>query len=98
MILQDLHITPRQEAAVLTTGLLTVLFLGILACIAVIFAALWATVQIATLLLTSVIEALTSVGTTYQSADPMIRFLLLVTIGYIVWRAMRRFVPASWRK
>lgn len=98
MILQDLHITPRQEAAVLTTGLLVVLFLGILASIGVVVAALWLLVQVVTLLLTSVIEALDSLGALYQAADPMIRFFLLVAIGFLAWRIIRRYIPASWRK
>jgi len=89
MILQDLHLTPQRQAHIYATGLLTILTLGTFAVIAACFAALWGVVELATLALTAIVEACNIIGQTYASADPMIRFLLLVALGLVAYKIGR---------
>ena len=97
MNLHDLPISPQRQASLFAAGMLTILTLGTLASFAVVLTALWLLVQFVALLFQSMIEVLSSVGTTYQAADPLIRFLILVATGYSLYRLVRRYAPATWR-
>lgn len=92
MILQDLHLTPQRQAHIYATGLLTIITLGTFAVIAACLAALWLLVELATLLLTAMVEACNTIGQTYASADPLVKFLILVALGFVVYRAGRRLL------
>lgn len=94
-MLQDLHsyLTPQKQASVYATGLMTILALGTLSLIALILAALWLFVQLAALILQCVVECLTTIGYLYASADPLIKFLILVSVGFVVYRLVRK----AWR-
>ncbi len=89
MNLHGLPLSPERQAHLYATGMLTILTLGTLASIAAVVAALWLLVQVVILCLESTIEALTTVGATYQAADPLVRFLILLTIGAVLYRAGR---------
>lgn len=90
MVIPDIRLNAKREAAVLTAGFMFIITLGIFTAIGLVIAALWLLVQIATLALQSAIEALASVGQTYQAADSLIRFLILVALGYIIYRVVQR--------
>ena len=96
MIFQDLPISPQRQAHLYATGMLTILALGTLASFAVVLTALWLLVQLVTLMIQSSIEALTTLGATYQVADPLVRFLMLVALAYGLYHLVRRFKP-TWR-
>lgn len=85
-------LSPRQQAAVFTTGYMAVLFIGILATIALCFAALWLVFQACFLALASIVEALQSIGSLYAASDPMIRFLILVALAYGAYRIARHLL------
>lgn len=91
------RLTLKQESHAFAAGMLTILALGTLASFAVVLTALWLLVQFVALLFQSMIEVLSSLGATYQAADPLIRFLMLVAIGYTLYRLVRRSVPTTWR-
>lgn len=86
-------LTPQKQASIYATGLLTILTLGTLATILLCIAALWLVAQVVTLLLASAIECLSTVAQLYTASDPRIKFVLLVAIGYAVYRVARR----AWR-
>lgn len=92
MMLSDFHLTPQRQAHVYAAGLLTIITLGTFAVIAACFVALWLLVELATLLLTATVEACNTIGQTYASADPLVKFLLLVAIGFVVYHAGRRLL------
>ena len=91
-LLSALNSTPQRQAHIYATGFLVILTLGTLAAIAACLIAIWAVVQFATLLLTSIIESCTMVGQMYASADPLVKFLILVAIGFLIYQAGRRFL------
>ncbi|HVU68017.1 MAG TPA: hypothetical protein VHD63_12840 [Ktedonobacteraceae bacterium] len=88
--MHHLHLTPQRQAHIYATGLLTILTLGTLAAIGACLAALWALVELATLLVTSIVECCSLFGQTYASADPLVKFLLLVALGFVIYRVMRK--------
>lgn len=91
-MLQDLHsyLTPQRQAHIYATGLMTIVALGTISLIALCLAALWLLIELATLIVQSVVECLTTIGTTYASADPLVKFLILVGIGFVVYRLVRK--------
>lgn len=91
-MMSPLNFTPKQTAAAASAGMLTILILGSLAAFTLVIGAFWIVVQVATLAMTSIVEALGSIGATYQAADPMIRFLILISIGYVLYRVGQRFL------
>lgn len=88
----DTVLTPRQQAHLYASGALTIIILGTLALFALCLVALWAVVELAALLLQSALECLTTVGATYASADPLVKFLILVGIGAVLFYLARRFL------
>lgn len=81
-----------QQAAAITAGYMLVIFLGIAAIVAIVLGCLWAIAQLFLLVLQCVIECLSTIGTTYQAADPLVKFLILVAIGFLVYRAGKWFL------
>lgn len=77
----------RQQAAALTTALALIITLGIAAALALVLAALWFLAEFALLTVQTIVECMNALGTTYQAADPLIKFCLLVVIGYVLYRA-----------
>ncbi len=70
----------------MTAGYMAIVVMGILSCIALLFAALWLLVQFCFLVLASMIEVLQTIGALYAASDPLIRFFVLVSIGYALYR------------
>jgi hypothetical protein len=97
MILQDVHLTPQRQASIYAQGLLILLALGTLTAIGLCIAALWLLVEVIQLLLTAIVEACTTIGATFQAADPLVKFLLLVAIGFVLYRAGQHFLRRTSR-
>lgn len=96
-MLDDLHLTSQKRASLFATGFLVVLTLGTFAVIGLCIAAFWLLVEVCSLLLQVTIETLSTIGQTYGEADPMIRFLLLVAIGYVLYRLGRHIFRRAQR-
>lgn len=92
MNLHDVHLTPQRQAHIYATGLLTILTLGTLAAIAACLAAIWLVVELATLLLTATVECCATIGATYAGADPLVKFLILVALGFVACHTGRRLL------
>jgi hypothetical protein len=90
-------VSPRQYASLALIGLFTVLFTGIAACVCIVFGLLWLLIQFALIVIQASIETMQSIGLLYLSSDPLIKFCLLVAIGYVVYRLLTR-ARASQRK
>lgn len=88
---QDLHLTPQRQASIYATAVLVLLFLGTLASILLVIAAAWFVLELFALILFSAIECCELIGQTFQMADPMIRFLILVVIGLVLYRTFKHF-------
>jgi glycopeptide antibiotics resistance protein len=92
MILQSIHLNPRNHATV--SGMAVLLTLGTFALVALCIAAFWLLLQFVLLAFQSMVECGNAIESTFQSADPMIRFLMLLAIGFVLYRIVRRF---NWR-
>lgn len=88
----DTILTPKRQRHIYATGALTIITLGTCALFALCLVALWAIVELAALLLQSVLECLITVGAAYASADPLVKFLILVGIGAACYYLARRFL------
>lgn len=73
-------------------GFVTVAIVGIAGCLALALGALWLVAELCLLVLQVVIECFTTMSTLYSQSDPLIKFVLLVTIGYVIYRAGRRLL------
>lgn len=80
----------RAFAYAQVSGVLTIMFLGMAAAAALVIGAIWLLAQVALLALQSLTECISTIGSTYQGADAFTRFLILVSIGYVVYRVLRR--------
>jgi len=98
-MLQDFEtiLTPRRQAHIYATGATTILVLGSCALFALCLVALWAVVELASLLLQSVLECLTTLATTFTSADPFVRVVLFIIIGGAAYLLVRRFLRRETR-
>lgn len=81
---------PRYSALAMTASLLFVFMVGLGAILLAILAALWVVAQIALLIIQAVIETCSSIATTFQAADPLVKFCLLVCVGFVVYLAVQR--------
>lgn len=79
-------ITPRQTATFTAIGFSLVVVFGVSTCIVLAFALLWCAVQVCLLMLQSAVAALLAIGALYTSADPLIKFCLLICIAYLIYR------------
>jgi len=92
MILHGLPLTPQRQAHIYATGFLTIITLGTFAVVAACLAALWAVVELATLLLTSIVECCSTIGATYTAADPLVKLLILASLAYVTYRVGRHML------
>ncbi|MGH2506953.1 MAG: hypothetical protein ACRDHZ_06005 [Ktedonobacteraceae bacterium] len=83
------HLTPQRQAHIYSTGLLTIITLGTLALIATCFVAMWALVELATLVFIAIFEACTLIGQLYSAADPLVKVLIWVILGTVLYRLAR---------
>lgn len=80
-------LTAQRQAHIYATGLLAIITLGTLALIGLCFVALWFLVELAQLLLTAIAESCAIIGQTFTTADPLVKFLILVSLAYLTYRA-----------
>jgi hypothetical protein len=83
-------LTPRQQASIAAIGLITVVSVGVTTCIMLVLALLWLVVHLALLTLQAFVETLSAIGTTYAAADPLVKFLLFVALGVVMYRVYRK--------
>lgn len=93
-MLQNLRFQPKAEANIFAMGLTTIFILGTLALIAVCLICAWLVFQLAVLILSSIVESASLIATTYMAADPLVKFLILLAIGYVLYRLTRKV----WRR
>lgn len=91
-MLQDSLLSPTRQAHIYAAGFLTILTLGTLATIALCLASIWFLVELAQLLLAAIVESCSTIAATYTAADPLVRFLMLVAIGYLIYSVGRRAI------
>lgn len=90
MIFQSLGLTPQRSAHVAATGALAVIAIGTIGTVVLVLAAIWLAVQFIALILTATVEVCTTIATTYNGADSLVKFLILLACGYVVYRVVRR--------
>lgn len=83
----------KQQADIFGMGLSTIIILGIIALVLGCLGALWLFVQIVSLLLSAIVEAAGVIASTYQGADPMVKFLILVAVGVAIYSVVKK----NWR-
>jgi hypothetical protein len=76
----------KTQAMIVAVGLLTFVSVGMAACFALIAAALYLAVQFVLIVLQSVVEAFALMHTTWVTADPFLRLVILAALGYGVYR------------
>jgi hypothetical protein len=86
-MIQNIPLSPQQQARVIASGVLLIMFLGMSAAVGVVIAALWALAQLLILATESILDAARTLATLYQSSGPFIQFCLLVALGYAMYRA-----------
>jgi hypothetical protein len=50
----------------------------------------WSLFKLVELALTAIVEACNTIATTYNGADSLVKFLILLAIGYVIYRVVRR--------
>ena len=83
------NISPQRQALAITSGISLIFFFGIAAALALAIGVVWALAQLLLLALESIVECMNAIGATYAGADPLVKFLLLVSIAYVAYRAAR---------
>jgi hypothetical protein len=72
----------RVHAGVMTIGLLTVVSVGVVACIAIIITLFYLVVQFVLLMLQAIKEVFTEITFTWSTSDPFLRLLILAALVY----------------
>lgn len=90
--------TDRVQAAVIAVGLLTVVSVGVVGCIAAILTVFYFAVQLILILLQSIIGTFAEIASVWGSAAPLLKLLILAVLiygGYRVyqWRQAKRGMP-----
>jgi hypothetical protein len=79
-------ITPRQYAVLAIVGLATVAIAGVCTCVILVFALMWAVVNVGLLVIQSFIEVMHTIGILYTQSDSLIKVLLLAAIAFCIYR------------
>ncbi len=72
----------RAQASIVTVGLLTVVSVGMVACIGLVFTLFYLVVNFVLLVLQAVVEVVSTISTTWGHADPLLKVLILVAMVY----------------
>lgn len=91
MSFQDI-LRPQHQAHIYATGLLAIITLGTLALIGLCIAALWFLVELVQFLLIAIVESCATIGQTFSTADPLVKFLILASLAYIGYRIGRHLL------
>ena len=76
----------RVQGLAVATGLLTFVCVGAAACFALVAAAFFLVVQFVLILLQSIVETFSCIGSTWAGAHPVVKLLILVALVYGVYR------------
>lgn len=91
-MIQNIRLDPRNHVYV--SGLVALLTFGTFGLLATCIAALWLLFQFVLLAFQSMVECGNAIAATFQAADPLIRFLMILAVGFVLYRIVRRF---NWR-
>jgi hypothetical protein len=85
----------RAQAGVMTIGLMTVVSVGVVACIAIVITLCYLLVQFVLLMLRAIGEVFTEITFTWSTSDPFLRLLILAALVYggyrlYQWRQAKR--------
>lgn len=86
----NIRLTAKSQAHCYAMGFITLFTLGTLALIALLFAAFWLLVQLVAIFLAGIIEACNAIGSTFQAADPLVKTILLIAIGALIYQIVRK--------
>lgn len=78
----DLNAAFRAQTGVVTVGLLTVVSVGVVACIAIVITLFYLVVEFALLMLRATGEAFAEITFTWSTSDPFLRMLILAALVY----------------
>jgi hypothetical protein len=84
------NISQRQQAQFMTTGLLLVMFLGMVSAFALVFGLLYVLAQLLLLAIEAIVQTSQAIGATFQAGDSLTKFLILFIVGYILYRVGKR--------
>ncbi len=82
----------RVQALSVTVGLLTFVFVGVAACVALIVGAFYLVVSFVLLVLQALTEVFSGLAATWAGADPLLKVVILAALIYGGYRLYR-----SWR-
>ena len=80
------HDIQRVQSGVVAIGLLTFVCVGAAACFALVAAVFYFVVQLFLIILQAIVETCSMFGATWVNADPFVKLLILVALGYGVYR------------
>jgi len=83
------NLTMGQQAHIYAFGLTMLLAFGTIAIILLFFGAIWLLFQAAFILIGGSIEMLSELGAVFQSADPLVKTILLLAFSYGLYRVLR---------
>lgn len=89
-MLQRVRISPNAQANIYAAGLTYVYVMAIVGAVVGLVAVIWCVFQIVMLMLTSIVECASIIGTLYNGADPLVKLLILCAIGYAASKVVRR--------
>jgi len=82
----DFNAAFRAQAGVVTVGLMTVVSVGVAACIAIVITLFYLVVQFVLLMLHAIGDVFTEITFTWSTSDPFLRLLILAALGYLGYR------------
>jgi ABC-type Co2+ transport system permease subunit len=82
----------RVQALSATVGLVTFVFVGVAACLALVVGACYLAVSFVLLILQALVEVFGSLAATWAGADPLLKVIILAAVAYGGYRLYR-----SWR-
>lgn len=91
-MIQNIRLNPRNHVYV--SGLVALLTFGTIGLVATCIAVFWLLFQFALLAFQSIAECSQAIDSTFQAADPTVKFLMLLVAGIVLYRIVRRF---NWR-
>jgi hypothetical protein len=85
------HLTPQRRATIYGVGLAAIFFSGILTLIAAVLAGLWLVMQLALLLLTTIVASCNTLAATFASSPDLVKLFILCAAAAIAYKLARTF-------
>lgn len=93
-MLQNLRIGLKAQANIYAAGLTYIYIVAIVGTVVGLVAVVWCAFQIVMLMLLSVVEVASIIGSLYNGSDSLTKLLILCIAGTLVYRIARKV----WRK